>query len=60
MAKKEVFEAILQAAHVQIRHALLEAFDPLNPLKSEIMDAIREGAYRAVYEIEQKRTGVED
>jgi|VirMetMinimDraft_7_1064189.scaffolds.fasta_scaffold268429_2 hypothetical protein len=60
MAKKETFEAILQAAHFEIRQGLLEIFEPGNPLRDEIINAISNGAYRAVYEMEQKRSGVED
>ena len=59
LSKQDAFKAVKEAAHFQMREALLEAFEPGSSVRLEIMDAITNGAYRAVFEIEQMRTGVE-
>lgn len=59
LSKQDAYRAVKEAANFQMREALLEAFEPGSSIRLEIMDAITNGAYRAVFEIEQMRTGVE-
>lgn len=60
MAKSSNFDAVLQAAHWEIRQAILEIFEPGNPLRTEIINAISDGAYRAVYDVEIKKIGMDE
>jgi hypothetical protein len=57
---QECVQAFRDEAAYRLRWLVSDLFENGSSLRREVVDAIYQGAYAAVYELEQKRTGWED